>query len=337
MKKTLSIASTLLILNAGSAFACEGPDCYATGNFDIKASAMDGAIDGGIMVNPGYGISGGGAAAGGLTKGSASADIDGRGEAEGYIGVVGGGIVDSHQWRTNYDFSHTQENHVGSMSEAKAVTDAHMDLTADSDQRWKRTTADGDFFGIAGQGTADFSAMKNGQGFTGGLSAQGSAGFIKGGVDVESGWFNAYYPDQDVADAKINMMGNTYSHSMQEITIGNGVVEKTLQSTNIAQTDVQSSGYDTAEWYEGNDAYVRGGFIAGGIAANKTVMEGYNGVGKASAKASYFGAGELGCDFSGSAFSRTNVTVVKPMGMKGSIIYSSSSASASTSGESRPQ
>jgi len=340
MKKMLAVLTVGAFLMAPAfAFAeCNGDECIETGNFKASVEAFDGAIDGGIDFTY-KGAAGGVGAAGGATFGEMESKIEGEGDAYGSIKVTGGGIVNGngYEW---WNFQNGIEHGIGSYSTAEAVTAGDLTLEVDSDQRYKSAKADGSFEGVAGQGTLNFSVMGEApifmnDGFTGGIAAQASAGFIKGGVDVESDYWNCYNVDRDSANASIFMNGSSESRSWRGVEyLGGGYRTEYMGTRSIAYTNVESNDRVSGPWY---DSYASGGFLAGGVAANKTVMEGANGVGKATAVGFYAGGGELDCNFTGYANATTSVAVTSQQGAKGSIVTSSAQVTVSTNGESIPQ
>ncbi len=123
-------------------------------------------------------------------------------------------------------------------------------------------------------------------------------------------------------DVSIDMWGDSFSNSYRFVDI-DGNMRTEGMGTNVgAFTEVRTSGdassYDNGDAYAG--AYVRGGWVAGGMVSTTTTQSapGMGGA-FASASGSYFGAGSLGTNYSGSAtgYSSTSITTVN--GMNGSI------------------
>jgi len=128
------------------------------------------------------------------------------------------------------------------------------------------------------------------------------------------------------AKAGIDMTGFSYSESYRAIDKFEGGKTESMGTFVGAGTDVKSYGNDW-EWKvnEGcgiacSNASVDGGWIAAGGAATRTVQGG-DGLGHARAGAvgGYFGAGELGTNFNGSAIGHSQTSITTIDGFNGSI------------------
>ena len=314
-----------------------GPSCYAVGTFDLNLSAMDGAIGGGLDGTY-KGLTGGGALAGGATFGHMEANVN-DGSAFGQMGISGGGIISGNSFDF-FEWDNGPRHILGSWSEAQAETTAFALMDVDPDMGW-RARADGnaEFFGIAGQATGDFSVMGpapifENDGYTGALAAQGSLGYIEGGLFVGAGsdyWFFGYRDQYagGMIDAGVVQNGFSQAHSWRGVENNGPYRTEYLGSRSIAETHVTSWGhhydYDGAGIFSDySHSYVDGGFIAAGIGANKSVIETQNGIGTATVKGGYLGIGDLNCNYDGYLNVKTNVssTTLNAPNSQGSIVRS---------------
>lgn len=327
MKKFFAIVASVLLIGASAAMACDGPECYGSGNFDITAKAGSAALDGGLEFIP-NGAAGGVAGAAGGTMGKADGYVR-NGDAEADLNVVGGGLVNQTDYRFNVPADRSIG--VGSMSSAEAVTQGRIDVYADADSPgwfsgWgNKAEAEGGFIGGAAQGTLDGSFVAESpiffetNGFSGGIAGQGSAGFIAGGAEAYSGFWNCYGDREAYASAGITMSGGSFSESYRYVNRDEGVKTEGMGTNVGAGTTVNSYGHDS------RNAFTTGGFIVGGGAAAKTVQNAPEiGGAKATAKGHYVGAGELNCNYAGSVNGYTNSAVTTFDGMQGSIVSAGS-------------
>ena len=314
---------------------CEGPECNAQGAGGISTFALtyDLSYDGKIVPNGAAGGIGGAAA---LAAGKASGEVQ-SGWIYTWVGPypgnwgwkyttlgsidlnlhseAGAGSVTDH-----YVWHPTGRNSIGVGSDTNNYAGSHNTLEL---KAFGLAEADGLFVGGAAQASLDGSIMTkslhkpwNSDGVTMGLAGQGSAGaYIGGGITGLAGCV--------VVEGGMDMYGHSRSESYR---IKDG-------DTEILGSNVQA--HTTVLTYENvNDGGlavggVEGGFIAGGIAASKTIQAVNNGVASASALGVYAGGGELGCNFNGSAVGYTQ-TSARPIGTNGAIMTSSAGMKVST-------
>jgi len=306
---------------------CEGPECSASGNYDLNVLALGGGIDCDLAIIP-NGFAGGVSAAGGLALGKAEGAFDSwffgpLGGAYGDLSVVGGGLVLTE---SGAFYPGIGDLSIGVRSRSFTIATAQAMYDVDA---WGLAYSDALVLGITGQGSLDTSLlwssplpMWDSKGVTGGLAAQGSVGgFIGGGI--AAGYGSAE------AGAEITMLGQTGSSSYRAIDF-NGPAK-----TEIMGTEVYASTVVLTDKYVDNDFIgiggVKGGYVAGGIAATKTIQATQGGLATASARGAYNGSGELGCNFNGSAVGYTRTTATTVKGMKGSIMSSSAGMSVGSS------
>ena len=321
---------------------CDGDDCSAIGFLDLSAKTKDGAMDGGISTIR-DGIAGGGTIAGGATQGAAEGFVY-NGNITGSLSVVGGGIVSGgpYEW---FDRGNGFEHGLGTWSAAEAVTGGYVSVNVDPGMNPALGSAGGYFEGVAGQATGNFSLLgesphhHTAEGLTGGIAVQGSLGYIEGGVyaiapgdNLYLCWCGYYHGTNNYAgasaDAGVYQNGFTTARSWRGVEKNGEYRTEYMGTRTIAETHIDTWGYadhyNSGYWNGAmSGAWVDGGFIAGGLAANKTIMETENGIGKATAVGFYVGSGGLNCDFDAVANSKTNVSVTTKAGAKGSIIRSS--------------
>jgi hypothetical protein len=331
---TLAVTMIFAFSNAFAGGDCNGqPECSAQGNFAINTFAAGGGLDlHGALITKGYPVSG---AAGGI---SAAGGI-GFGEAEGEftsfklfrktitLGSAGAELYSRGGGEVLIDDAGTYNPGIGdksvgvySHSNTVATTAGNLKVNAEG-----LAYSAGIIGGAAGQFSADGSIIGpsplpqwKSVGVSGGVASQGSAGAFLGAAAT------GLYGNAEV-DAYINMGGDTYSDSYRGID-GNTEI---MGSNVSAQTWVDSdSDVDTHAFAVGE---VEGGWVAGGIAASKTVQATPYGVAKAGAVGSYNGSGELGCDFNGSAVGYTQTTATQTPGYRGSIMSSSAGMQVSNS------
>lgn len=313
-KKLITLLSifTLIIAFSIPAAACEGPNCSASGNFDINTTDHDGDVDAGALLVPG-GITGGISGAGGIVDGNATGKVGkflwfNLGEAGAELNTTAGGITQTH----SYTFTNGGAHGIGTQSDGQAVVSGNLKVNA-----LGVAGSAGEFAGAAGQGTLDGSLImpKHTNGFSGGIAGQGSGGAIIGAAGTV-GLGNA-----DIS-AGIDMRGSSGSESYRG-TIVNGDAKSEYMGTNVADSTIIISSKDV-ERHGLALAAVEGGYEAAGFAKSLTVQTTNSGLAIASANGSYNGSGELGCDFSGSLVGGTFTQATKVDGYKGSIMSSSS-------------
>ena len=332
MKKllVLSLVAAMAIFgtNAFATDNCNGsPECSAEGNFAINTFAAGGGLDlHGALITKGYpvsGAAGGISAAGGIGIGDASGSFESftfgrRHPITITLGGAGAELESRGGGQVMVDDAGTFNPHVGdksvgvySHSNTVATTAGNLKVNAVG-----AAYSAGIIGGAAGQFSADGSIIGpsplpqwKSVGVSGGIAAQGSAGAFLGYAGT------GLYGSADVG-AEINMGGDTYSDSWRAI---DGNTE--LMGTNVsAKTAVYSDSHvDTHAFAIGG---VEGGWVAGGIAASKTVQATPYGVAKAGAIGTYSAAGELGCNFNGSAVGYTQTTATQTPGYRGSIMTS---------------
>jgi len=332
MKKILTIAACALFalaLVAQPAAACDGDECYGSGNFDGSVFAGSAGLDLGLDCIP-NGFAGGIAGAGGATYGEIHGlAVDAA--VEGNINVTGGGLYNQSDYvfNTGADLSIG----VGSHSTAEGVTGGRVDLSADADCPrcfdLNIGVAEGHFAGVAGEGTLDVSVVGKSpyffetKGVSGGIAGQAAVGHVEGAAIADDESWGAFCfkdygnPDSAYADAYMDLAGGSYSESYR-------YVNRDCQSrTEGMGTNVGANTFVNTYGDSSRDGYVNGGFKVAGGAAAKTVQMGNNGLGTAQIAGSYQGAGSLNCNYTGSVdgYTRTSITTVN--GMNGSIASSS--------------
>jgi len=333
MKKllVLSLVAAMAIFgtNAFATDNCNGsPECSAEGNFAINTFAAGGGLDlHGALITKGYPVSG---AAGGISAAGGIGFGEAQGSFESYklpwwlggktitLGSAGAELYSRGGGQVLIDDAGTFNPGIGdksvgvySHSNTVATTAGNLKVNAVG-----AAYSAGIIGGAAGQFSADGSIIGpsplpqwKSVGVSGGIAAQGSAGAFLGYAGT------GLYGSADVG-AEINMGGDTYSDSWRAI---DGNTE--LMRTNVsAKTAVYSDSHvDTHAFAIGG---VEGGWVAGGIAASKTVQATPYGVAKAGAIGTYSAAGELGCNFNGSAVGYTQTTATQTPGYRGSIMTS---------------
>ena len=328
-----------LVMFGGNALAtdCNGPECSAEGNFAINTFAAGGGLDAhGVLLTRGGGLSG---AAGGLSAAGGIGFGEAQGSFESYklpwwlggktitLGSAGAELYSRGGGQVLIDDAGTFNPGIGdksigvfSHSNTVATTAGNLKVNASG-----LAYSAGIIGGAAGQFSADGSIIGpsplpqwKSVGVSGGVAAQGSAGAFLGYAAT------GLYGSAEV-DAFINMGGDTYSQSWRAID-GN---------TEIMRTDVGASTWVDSDSDVDTHAFaiagVEGGWVAGGIAASKTVQATPYGVAKAGAVGTYSGSGELGCTFNGSAVGYTQTTATQTPGYRGSIMSSSAGMQVSNS------
>jgi hypothetical protein len=354
MKKLFAVLTvSAFLFTAPMAFAkddCDGPDCQASGNFDISTFAATGdfSIDGKIVPN---GAAGGLGAAGGIAAGEASGEVEsfevpeyeyvgrGNGDYNSFFGVkyyVGHnkGKYDLVGYKTvmlgeteadlysragaasvteHYVFHPTGRNSigVGSSTGNFAASNSELNLGA-----FGAAEADGAFVGAAGQASLDGSIMTkslNKPWDSNGLTL-GIAGQGSAGAYIGGG-IVAGLGSADI-EAGLDMWGHSYSESYR-LKDNNTEVLGTFvhaDTTVLSYGDVDRSLVGVG--------YVNGGYVLAGGVATKTIQAVNNGVAMASAKGGYVGGGSLNCDIHAYANGYTKTTA-QAIGTNGSIVTSS--------------
>jgi hypothetical protein len=320
MKKLLIVCMMVigLALGAGNGMACDGPQCFGQGNFDISTFAIGSGLDadGALIPN---GAAGGISGAGGVSVGSAQGAVEtkticfwGRcrtidlGGTEADLYSEAGGFTSTD----DYTFPTTGGMGVGSESKNFATTHGSLDVGA-----FGIADASGYIAGAAGQGSLNGSIiggspLVNSDGVSLGVAGQGSLGGFVGAAGA------AGLGSADIS-ADIDMWGNSYSESYR-FTDGN--TEGMGTHVGVGTT-VQSYGNVNRSLI--GTGFVAGGYVAKGVVGTVTVQVSGNGLAKAKAFGVYSGAGELGCDFKGSANGYTQTTATQVGGMNGSVMSSS--------------
>jgi hypothetical protein len=186
--------------------------------------------------------------------------------------------------------------------------------------------------GVGGQASLDGSIIGpspffgwDSKGVTLGVAGQGTlGGFIGGGAAAGLGSYEA--------DANIDMWGTSYSQSYRGIDWFCGGKTEIMGTDVGAFSSVESNGYSDDHII--GTAFVEGGYIAGGIAASKTIQMTQGGLATASAVGTYSGSGNLGSDFNGSAVGYTQTRATTYNGYNGSIMTSSAGMSVSSTSNS---
>lgn len=317
-------AAMLVFGMVGAAGAvCDGPDCHSSGELGEVVGAGSLAIDcddKSIPNGSAFGISG----AGGGTLGWSNGDVFFHGDVDGYLDVWGGGLTNTDAYR----FTPQQGDigiGVGSHSESYALTNGYGDIYTNVGPGVGY--ANMTLFGIAAQGTLNASQlgssplpMWDSNGKTKGCASQGSIGAWGGDADVfVSGWGDAGAG----LEAELSMGGDSWSESYRYIDWNDGAKTEGMGTNVGARTSVDSYGYgwddSCACGPDYADSHVGGGFIAGGAVKSTTVQTNGLGGAFATANGAYVGAGELGCNYDGSAVGGTYTSITTVNGMKGSI------------------
>lgn len=332
--------AALLVFGTSNAMA-GGPTGIIDSEINAKACALDGGIDGTYN-----GITGGGGLAFGKIHGDADGVVFG-GNISSWMGGSAGALIDGYSF-DYFNFGCNSIEHVlGSETSSHAQTSFDGGMDVDPSLWSLGGFGDMDFCGIALQATGNFTVMGpapifQADGYTAGLAVQGSLGLISGdldlgaGPDFYTGWCNPRYNDQ-YAEGQIGagvfMDGFSMDKAYRGVIYEGDAFTEYMGHVSVAETEVESYGYDwnrdgAGTWSDWSYSDVDGGYAAAGLAANKTKMVNQGGVGEATAAALYFGCGELGTNFSGQAVSTTHVQITKVRGMKGSIVNTSATASA---------
>jgi len=317
-----------LVMFGGNALAtdCNGPECSAEGNFAINTFAAGGGLDAhGVLLTRGGGLSGaagGISGAGGIGIGDASGSFASKklpwwlgggtltlGGAKADLSNTAGGFTNTSA--DQYDPGPGKNIGVYSGSKNYAITSGSLHVEA-----WGVAESHGVIAGAAGQASLDGSIVGpsplpqwDTNGVTLGVAGQGSIGAYAGGAGA------AALGSADV-DARIEMWGGSYSESYRGI---DGNTE--YMGTNVRAYTTVSSDSNVDRQLIGVGV-VEGGWVAGGAAASLTVQKSDYGVAKAGAVGTYSGAGELGCNFNGSANGYTYTSAQSAPGFKGSVMTS---------------
>jgi len=348
MKKLFLVIGLVALLGVVPAFAGDNHDEAALtfGAYDIEARTYDGAIDYDHQHIP-NGFAGGISAAGGFGQATSEGFIF-NGMVEGEVNTFNGGVTRTNSYRFNPGIGDKSIG-VGSSSDGSAITSADAKIKVDPDGKLifgfiptAGGAADARIKGIAGQGTANVSGLTGSpkfgwesDGHTGGIAVQGSVGGFEGeayalsGPDYTKKWYHktgkcrGHWHRDDIDSkagagmgAEVAMQGGSTSESYRYIDWFDGGKTEGMGTNVESWTNVQSSGY-AYDWDKGlstSNANLNGGWVAGGFAASKTHQENAS----ASAKGYYFGAGQLGTNYQGSAIGGTYTNVTTFEGYKGS-------------------
>jgi len=321
MKKYLVLTLALLFALSVPAFACDGPNCEATGTLGMGVIGYGGGFDASGKLIP-NGAAGGLAIGGGLTAGQSLGYTNG-GKISGDVYVVGGGAGGSDSGKFNPPIGHKSIG-VYSGSQAVAETGGSVKVTADARKWYKIAGAEATFAGAAGEATLNGSIVGpspkfgwDSNGFSAGVAGQGAVGHIAGGAGTLSFFGSA---DKAGARGDIFMYGNSYSESYRWIRWdGNGDKTEGMGTNVEANTSVESYGEKMSSGVL-SGSFIEGGWKAAGGAASLTIQDA-PGLGGAAALTVgvYKGSGELGCNFTGSAVGYTATSVRTFGNMNGSI------------------
>jgi hypothetical protein len=308
-----AILFTICLAGSPALAVCDGPDCSASGNFDISTFAAGGGIDYDAQFIPnGF--------AGGLSTGEAQGTFVSLwrwtlGGASADLNSVGGGVTKTTAYTFNPEIGDVSIG-VGSYSDSFTTTQGYLHVDA-----WGLAYSIGSIDGIAGQGSLNTSLIDpspyfgwDSEGHSCGVAGQGSVGGFVGGAGA------ALYGDGEV-DAGITMSGQSGSESYRAIDWFEGGKTEIMGSNVFVNTEVTSYGITDGGCIGGG--YVDGGFVAEGLVVSNTVQSVPGGVATANALGSYSGAGELGCSFNGSANGYTQTSATTYTGYNGSIMSSS--------------
>lgn len=323
MKKSFITIIVGLLLMAAPALACDGPNCSASGNFDIDVSTAAGGVSADIQTIH-NGLAGGIGAAGGITSGEAQGAFGSwgpftLGSSEADLNVYSGGLTNTNAYRFQPISSMGHGIGIGSSTDTFATVGGSLEGEAHG-----LAYSHGNISGVAGQGSLDGSLIGDSalhgwdsEGTSFGVAAQGSIGHFYGtGCAFGHGSYELA--------ADIDMWGLTYSESYRGIVYDNGSRTELMGTNTGAFTKINSSGYDNTNCIAHAD--VDGGFVAGGAIAARTVQTTNGGVAAASMNAAYIGTGKLGCTLNASATGYTNTSITTTNGYNGSIVSASSGA-----------
>jgi len=301
-----------------------GPECSAEGNFAINTFAAGGAIDADGKLIP-NGAAGGISAAGGIGVGAAEGSFESfkvrkyvffgpwktvtLGGTEADLSNTAGGFTNTDAGK--YDPGPGKNIGVYSTSNNYAITQGNLHVAA-----WGFAESHGIIAGAAGQASLDGSIVGpsplpqwDTQGVTLGVAGQGSIGAYAGGAGA------AGLGSADV-DARIEMWGGSSSESYRGIDGNTEYMGSNVNAYTIVSSD------SNVERHLIGAGFVEGGWVAGGAAASLTVQKSDYGVAKAGAVGTYSAAGELGCNFNGSANGYTYTSSQQNPGFKGSVMTS---------------
>jgi len=334
---------------------CADGSCTAEGNFNISTFAAGGGIDYDSLVFAGNGATGGVSVAGGISAAQASGHVQeipvykktymgnkygwGRlnprnyskklvgtiqlGDASGALNSTAGGFTRTESY-TFKPLGFDKAQGLGTSSDGYATTHGSIEIAAHG-----LAGASASMFGIAGQATLDGSIIGphdsfDSKGVSLGVAGQGSVGGFIGGAGVFG------YGDVAV-EAGVDMWGGSVSESYRGVNYDGNTKTETMGTYVGAFTDINS--YSNVDRNGLAGGFVEGGYVAGGIAATKTVQavatETGGGVAAAKAFGTYSGSGDLGCDFNGTAngYSQTSATTMK--GYNGAVMNSQAGMSVS--------
>lgn len=320
-----------LVTPNGGDNGCTGPNCSATGNFDISVFAKDGGLSGDIEIIP-NGIAGGFGLTGGVAGGSATGEVK-TGKTYGWIGPnwynygwktvdLGKTSADIEMWAGGVTKT-VSESFNPNVGDIGIGVSSYTHNTAVTGGELKGSVfglgySGGAIVGITGQKSfngslltgSPLSAWKS-TGVTYGVAGQSSLGGFTG-YGISAG-FGSY----DV-EADIYMSGMSGSESWRAIDFFEGGKTEYMGTIVFANTLVETTGYakDTVI----AEAGVDGGFTAKGDVATKTTQSVNGGTAVAKANGGYTGYGSLNCNFLGSAvgYSQTSATTLD--GYNGSIM-----------------
>ena len=196
MKKFLSILTIAAFLATAPMSFADFQDDSGVGNGNVTVTTLGGGIDAGIKTLPQHsGIAGGIGLAGGINVGGAFGLVD-DGTVQLGAGAFSGGVAENNVARQSGYAGFDRSIGVSSSSAASAATIGDVAVSVDPMGHYVIDAygiAAGGFIGIAGQGTADFSAVGpsplkgwESEGYSAGIAGQGSAGYVYGTAHAES-------------------------------------------------------------------------------------------------------------------------------------------------------
>ena len=309
----MAMTAAAMLLMGGSAFAAD---------FDVNTGVIGGAISADAQVLPFW--SGGALGLGGAV-GTADADGSGfivSGDAEGNVGVVGGGITDTDAYTFTPGLGDVSIG-VGTASTSEAVTGAHIDVAVDGFIGAAAADADG----FAAQGNLSMSSVDDSPIFFNSVgSSDGVAGQVAFGsfdADVAA---DTFIGSADAsADVNIGMVGTSYSESYRFADwTASGKTEGMGTNVGASTNIMTSTDTDTnRNWFSYADADVDGGAQAFGGTQAETVQFTGTGAAIAQTEGAYSGGTSVGGNYLGTATGYTNTSATKVNGMNGSIMNAS--------------
>jgi hypothetical protein len=308
MKKLFIIVMLIVGLMVSPAMACpEGDQCddQYTGAMGTVVVGTD-AAGGGIDWDSNWGAVGLSGAGGAAVAGGAGFVYDGTVYAG--VGTTAGGLTDTTAFDGSYGGYNSFGWYSGVSSHNEAIVGGHSSVHVNG-----LGMVGAGFEGAAAQGSISMSDQWGTEGF----AAQGSIGSLEGGA-------GAFLFGDAYAAGQIEMVGNSSSMSYNHWSFNGPTMTYETGTVVNANTTVNAMGYEGA--YGLADAYVCGGYVAGGAAATHSEVNG----GSANAAGMYMGAGTLNTNYQGAVHGSTYASETTVAGMNGQIVSTGASMSATS-------